>query len=173
MTKQGRRSPTSSRRLVLGFLLRCVIYWGVALLLVSRVSALENGGIKLTTGTLVQALRIFDRSAGVTEHTVHTSRASIEIVPDCSPHMPFLIFAAVVLAFPASWKKRTLGLSLGAVVIHLFNTVRIMTLIWVLAAKPNWFEFIHVYLWQTGTILIVFVTFALWIRTITPRMKPA
>jgi exosortase/archaeosortase family protein len=155
------------------FLLRCVIYWAVALLLVSRVPALENGGIQLTTATLVQVLRPFDRSAGVTEHSVHTSRAAIEIVPDCSPHMPFLIFAAVVLAFPASWRQRAIGLLLGALVIHGFNTVRIITLMWVLSVKPAWFEFVHVYLWQTGTILIVFVTFALWIRTLQPRVKAA
>jgi exosortase/archaeosortase family protein len=87
--------------------------------------------------------------------------------------MPFLIFAGVVLAFPSTWRQRLVGLLFGALVIHAFNTLRIITLIWVLAWKSSWFQFAHVYLWQTGTILIVFLTFALWIRTVSPRARPA
>jgi len=99
--------------------------------------------------------------------------ANVEIVSDCSPHMPFLIFGAVILAFPSSWRRRLLGLVLGAVAIHLFNTLRIITLIWILRFRYSWFDFAHVYLWQTGTVLMVFATFALWMRTLPPRREPA
>ena len=57
--------------------------------------------------------------------------------------------------------------------IHLFNTLRIITLIWILRFRQSWFEFAHVYLWQTGTVLMVFATFALWMRTLPPRREPA
>jgi exosortase/archaeosortase family protein len=85
--------------------------------------------------------------------------------------MPFLIFAGVILAFPATWRQRAIGLLLGAATIHAFNTIRIMTLVWVLAWRRPWFDFIHVYLWQTGTILMVFATFALWSSFLTRRPR--
>ena len=176
MKKAAKRPGSATRRPVILFLVRCLAYWGAALLLVSRVPAVEEAGVNLTLSTLQLVIGGFGQKVQRFGSALVAGSASIEIVSDCSPHMPFLIFAAVVLAFPASWRQRLLGILFGAVVIHLFNTVRILTLIWVLAWRQSWFDFVHVYLWQTGTILIVFATFALWITTLGRRPavpKPA
>lgn len=170
---RGRRPIVSTHRPVIVFLLKCLVFWGVALWGVSRFQAVERGGIQITIHTVEWAFRLLGQQTTRIETSLTVLGASVEIVSDCSPHMPFLIFAAVVLAFPSTWRQRLLGLAFGAIVIHLFNTIRIMTLVAVLAWKQAWFDFAHVYLWQTGTILIVFVTFALWIRTLAPRPKPA
>lgn len=172
MTRKPQRTTGSPRKPVVLFLVRCLVYWAAALLLVSRVPAIEEGGIELTLRTLQFAYGAFGQQVHRTGSALYAGGASVEIVSDCSPHMAFLIFAAVVLAFPASWRQRLLGLVLGAAVIHAFNTIRILTLIWVLAVKRSWFDFIHVYLWQTGTILIVFVTFAIWIALLGRRRAP-
>jgi exosortase/archaeosortase family protein len=173
MAKQGRRPVKSVNRPVVVFLLKCLVFWGIALLLVSRVPAIERAGINFTVASLQGALGVIHQHVERHGNAIFAAGASVEIVSDCSPHMPYLIFAAVILAFPSSWKQRLLGLLFGAVVIHVFNVVRIMTLIWVLAWKRQWFDFVHVYLWQTGTILIVFATFALWIRTVSVRPRSA
>ena len=104
---------------------------------------------------------------------LYVANTSIAIVSDCSPHMPYLIYAAVVLAFPATWRQRLFGLVTGALVIHAFNTIRILVLIAILSLRRDWFEFAHVYLWQTGTVLAVFATFALWLRSTTRPARPA
>lgn len=166
-----RQRAVSTHRPVILFLVRCLIYWGAALLLVSKVPAVEEAGINLTLRTLQLTLGTFHQRVERHDQSLFAGGTSVEIVSECSPHMPFLIFAAVVLAFPATWRQRLLGLLLGFAVIHVFNTIRILTLIWVLAARRDWFEFIHVYLWQTGTILIVFATFALWIGALGRRRK--
>jgi exosortase/archaeosortase family protein len=105
--------------------------------------------------------------------SLYVAGTSVQIVSDCSPHMPYLIYAAVVLAFPAPWRRRLTGLVAGAVVIHVFNTARILALIAVLATKREWFDFVHVYLWQTGTVVAVFATFALWLRSMAPGTRTA
>jgi exosortase/archaeosortase family protein len=141
-----------------------MVYWGVALLAVSRIPAVDQAGISLTVRSLqavLGLLRIHVERAGAALFVADTS---VEIVSDCSPHTPYLIYAAVVLAFPATWKQRLIGLLAGAIVIHAFNTIRILALIAVLAYRRDWFEFAHVYLWQTGTVVVVFATFALWLR---------
>jgi len=163
----------SVNRPVVVFLLKCLVFWAVALLLVSRVPVVERAGIELTVASLQGACKVVNQEVQRHGNAIFAVGTSVEIVSDCSPHMPYLIFAAVILAFPSSWKQRLLGLLFGAVVIHVFNVVRIITLILILAWKRQWFDFAHVYLWQTGTILIVFITFALWIRTVAPRPRPA
>jgi exosortase/archaeosortase family protein len=171
--KRGKKRTTgSTHKPVVLFLARCVLYWAAALFLVSRVPAVEEGGIELTLRTLQLAFGAFGQKVERMGSALFAAGTSVEIVSECSPHMAFLIFGAVVLAFPASWRQRITGLLLGALVIHLFNTIRILTLIWVLAVKRPWFDFIHVYLWQTGTILIVFATFAIWIATLGRRKAP-
>jgi exosortase/archaeosortase family protein len=173
MKKPGKRPTRPSHRPVILFLARCLVFWGAALYLVSRFSFIENAGVRLTVSTLQHAMGLVGQKVERAGTALYTGNASVEIISDCSPHMPFLIFAAVILAFPSSWKQRGLGLLFGAVAIHVFNTIRIMTLIWILGWRRNWFDFAHVYLWQTGTILIVFATFALWIRALSPRPKAA
>jgi len=166
-----KKAPANNRPVIV-FLVKCLVFWGVALLLVSRVPAVENAGIRLTIASLQGVFGLLGQAVMRQGDAIYALGTSVQIVADCSPHMPFLIFAAVILAFPSSWRQRGLGLLLGAIAIHVFNVIRIVTLIWILSVKYAWFEFAHVYLWQTGTILMVFVTFALWIRTLAPRAKP-
>jgi exosortase/archaeosortase family protein len=167
------RTIASARRVVFTFLLRCLAYWGVALLLVSWIPAIDETGVRLTLGTLQALFGLLHIPVDRMGSALFVAGTSIEIVSDCSPHMPYLMFAAVVLAFPTTWKRRAIGLVAGAIVIHVFNTIRIIALIGILAWKRQWFEFAHVYLWQTGTVLVVFATFALWLRTLTPRPRAA
>ena len=169
MGSTQRRPAPLGRRVVLGFLLRCVAYWGAALALVSRVPAVEAAGVSLTVSTLQFVVGLFGQPVQRVGSALYVAHTQVEIASDCSPHMPYLIYAAVVLAFPATWRQRAMGLLLGAIVIHTFNTIRILALIGILAWKREWFEFAHVYLWQTGTVLAVFATFALWLRTTAPR----
>ncbi len=169
MGSTRQRPAPMGRSAVLGFLLRCLAYWGAALALVSRVPAVENAGVALTVSTLQFVVGLFGQPVQRVGTALYVAHTHVEIASDCSPHMPYLIYAAVVLAFPATWRQRALGLLLGAVVIHAFNTLRILALIGILAWKREWFEFAHVYLWQTGTVLAVFATFALWLRTTAPR----
>jgi exosortase H (IPTLxxWG-CTERM-specific) len=173
MRRPSARPATQARRAMLGFLVRCLVYWGAALALVSRVPAVDSAGVSLTVRTLQLVLGLFRLPVQREGSALYVANTSVQIVSDCSPHMAFLIYAAVVLAFPASWRQRLLGLAAGAVVIHLFNTVRILALIGILAWKRDWFEFAHVYLWQTGTVIAVFATFALWLRSTSPRPNPA
>lgn len=172
MEPRAARTASTARRAVLGFLLRCLAYWAVALALVSRVPAVDEGGVRLTLATLQAVLGLLRIPVQRMGSSLFVGHTSVEIVSDCSPHTPYLIYAAVVLAFPATWRRRLVGLVAGAVVIHVFNTIRILALIGILAWKRQWFEFAHVYLWQTGTVLVVFATFALWLRSTAAAGRP-
>src|SRR5258706_11523487 len=173
MTRPAAGPAARARRAVIGFLVRCLAYWGGALLLVSGVPAVDSVGVSLTLRTLQLVLGLFHMPVQRSGSALFVANTSIQIVSDCSPHMPYLIYAAVVLAFPATWRQRLFGLATGAVVIHAFNTVRILALMAILSVKREWFEFAHVYLWQTGTVLAVFRTFALWVQSTATKSRAA
>lgn len=143
------------------------VFWAVALWLVSRFPLVEATGVRLTLHSvqaLLSAFGMHPTSSGV---TLFVRRTAINISSDCSPHLPYLIFAGAVLATPATWPQRAVGLLAGAAVIHLFNVARILALIGVLVSHKEWFEFAHAYLWQIGTIVVViagFVTWSEWTR---------
>ncbi len=168
--------PTNSKNPVMRFLALCVAYWAGALFVLSRIPAVERFGIAITVATVEKAFQLTGQEVRRAGDSIFAGGQGVSIVADCSPHVPYLIFAAVVLAFPSGWRQRVLGLVFGAIVIHLFNTLRILALIQILIWRPDWFDFAHVYLWQTGTVLVLFATFALWLRWIGPAMparKPA
>lgn len=154
---------------VVGFLVRCLLYWGIGLFLVSRVPAIEATGIEITVATVEKVFAWTGQTISRMGNSLFAGDASVSIVGDCSPHIPYLIFAAVVLAFPSTWRQRAIGLVAGAILIHVFNTLRIIALMAILVWRESWFDFAHVYLWQTGTVLVLFAAFALWLKFVGPR----
>ena len=153
------RAPVASWRA----LAACVGYWGAALLLVSRFPRIEAAGVRITMLSVRAVLAGLGRHVERIGDSLSVGRTSIQIGSDCSPHLPYLIFAGGVLAIPATRRQRAIGLVLGAVAIHLFNVARILTLMGVLAVRPGWFDFVHVYLWQVGTIVAVVAAFTSWL----------
>src|SRR5262245_29363091 len=110
MAKPARKNLSASRRPVLMFLIKCLVFWGVALWIVSRFSFGEDTGVNLTVATVKTAVGLTGQRVFRSGSALTVGGSSVEIVADCSPHMPFLIFAAVILAFPSSWRQRLLGL---------------------------------------------------------------
>jgi exosortase/archaeosortase family protein len=158
------RLPARRRASPGRIVLVCLAFWGVALWLVERFPAIEAFGVRLT----ILSVRAVFRLAGLPVKQVGSALlvrdTSFTIAPDCSPHLPFLIFAGAVLATPASLGRRAVGLVAGAVLLQAFNTMRIVALFAVEARRPEWFEFAHVYLWQIGTIVAVLAAFVAWLQ---------
>jgi exosortase/archaeosortase family protein len=142
----------------------CLAWWTATLWLVSRVPQVEAAGVTLTIATVRGLLRLTGLPVTLVGHVLSVRGIGFEIAPDCSPHLPFLVFAGGVLAAPATWRQKALGLVLGAVLIHAFNTLRILALFGIEAVNHGWFDFAHVYLWQVGTILAVLAAFVAWLE---------
>lgn len=151
------------------FVVLCVLYWAAALAAVSLVPALESASIEVTLATVHALFATVGIEVSRAGDTLLAGGTGVRIVSDCSPHMAWLLFAGAVLAFPAPWPRRLVGLVAGLAAIHLFNVIRIAGLIGVLVRWPAWFDFAHVYLWQTGTIVMIVICFVLWLRWAQPR----
>jgi exosortase/archaeosortase family protein len=149
---------------VLGFVLRFGLFWAAALGILSLVPGLERWTVDGTVANLALVLRALAVKTVVSDNFIQAGNATIEIVPDCTSLMPTMVFWAAVAAFPTAWRRRAVGLLMGAVVVWAFNLVRVMALIAVLWWMPRHFKFVHVYIWQAGTLLVVTAMFMYWVR---------
>lgn len=93
----------------------------------------------------------------------------VSIEAGCNGVEACLILLAALLAYPASWTMRLIGVALGFVAIQAVNVLRVITLFYLAGWNHAVFEFAHLYLWQALIMLDVLVVWLLWIRQVERR----
>ncbi len=101
-----------------------------------------------------------------------TNGFAVSIEAGCNGVEATIVLVAAILAFPASWKHKLIGLIVGIVAVQGLNIVRIISLFYLGQWNFNAFEWAHLYVWQALIMLDVMVVWLLWVRTL-PRVSPA
>ncbi len=91
-------------------------------------------------------------------------RFAVTIHNGCNGLETILIYVAGVLAFPATWKARLVGIGFGLVSIELINLVRVVSLYYVGVFAPSLFGAAHVWLWQSIVVLAGVLLWLLWVH---------
>ena len=106
------------------------------------------------------ALGVLGEPAVVTGCVVSSQRFAVTIYNGCNGLITSLIFTAGVLAFPARWTAKLIGVVGGLIVIQILNLVRILSLFFIGIYLPDYFNDAHIYIWQS---LIIITGVALWV----------
>jgi exosortase H (IPTLxxWG-CTERM-specific) len=158
-----------------GFLVRLALYLGAVMALLPQLSAGAMQPFKDATAALAAALfGLFDES--VTAHGDIVAIAggfSVQIVSECFGLLEMAIYAAAVLAFATSWRKRLLGVAMGLPLIFAFNLLRIGMLLFVGRHSRAFFEFAHLYFWQATLVLGITALWLVWVRFVVRDEAPA
>ena len=93
---------------------------------------------------------------------IRSSRFAVNIRNGCNGVEAMLIFLAAVLAFPASWRSRLLGLGLGILAIQVVNLIRVVALFLTGIYFPKLFDASHTVVWQTLVILTGVLLWIFW-----------
>ena len=93
---------------------------------------------------------------------------SLRVIDECTAVYSSMVYASAILAYPASWKSKGIGL-LGIPILYVLNLIRLVVLILVGIHYPDIFEFVHVYLWQGTFIIFIILIFLLWINIIVKK----
>jgi exosortase H (IPTLxxWG-CTERM-specific) len=109
-------------------------------------------------------LNLFGERATVTHQVLSSPRFSVEIYNGCNGLEAILIFVSGVVAFPAPWRRKLVGIALGFVAIQVFNVVRVVSLFYIGALRPQWFSVSHVFVWQSLVIVFGVVLWLVWVR---------
>jgi exosortase H (IPTLxxWG-CTERM-specific) len=161
----------------LTFLILFVVLLGGSFTLVSlnwvndHVIEPFTGGIAKVSGATLDLLGQDVRMQGT---IIRGKRFAVNIRNGCNGVEAMLIFLAAVLAFPAPWKARLLGLVIGIVAIQAVNLIRVVALYLTGAYFPSWFDASHTVVWQTVVILFSVLLWILWAnRLAAPRERTA
>lgn len=119
------------------------------------------------------ACRLFGEKTVMVGTTIASPRFSVNIRNGCNGLETIFIFTAAVLAFPARWKVRLLGLAGGFVAIQLINLVRIVSLFYIGIFWPKLFEQSHIVVWQGIVILFGVVLWIVWADRFALKPRPA
>ena len=110
------------------------------------------------------ALNLFGEGATVRDQVLSSRRFSVVIYNGCNGLEAILIFASGVLAFPAPWRKKVIGLLLGFLAIQVANIARVVSLFYIGIFKPAWFSAAHVFVWQSVIIVLGVVLWLVWVN---------
>jgi exosortase H (IPTLxxWG-CTERM-specific) len=115
------------------------------------------------------ALRAIGQDVTRTGTMLRSPRFAVNIRNGCNGVEAMVILLAAMVAFPASWKARLVGLAAGAVAIQAVNLVRVVALFLTGSYLPRLFDTSHTVVWQTLVILAAVLIWIVWARRVTPR----
>lgn len=129
----------------------------------------------LVADTSSAVIRAFDGDARAQGNMVYSTRTGFAmiIMAGCNGVEAMLVLLAGILAYPAPWRMKAIGLGIGVVAIQALNLVRIVSLFYLGQWDMKWFEWAHLYAWQALIMLDAMLVWMLWIRAIPPVAAPA
>jgi len=96
-----------------------------------------------------------------------TNGFAVSIERGCNGIEAVIILFSALVAFPSTWRQKTVGFVLGFFAIQLLNLVRIISLFYIGQYSHTWFEWFHLYLWQALIIIDALVVWLIWLRWIS------
>ena len=106
-----------------------------------------------------------------------TNGFAVSIEAGCNGVEATLVLLAAMLAFPAPWKHKAVGLLIGIIAVQGLNVVRVISLFYLGQWSYVAFEWAHLYVWQALIMLDVLVVWLIWVRRVpasnVDRLPPA
>lgn len=86
-----------------------------------------------------------------------------QVAPSCTTTVPTLLYGAAVVAFPATWRQRGIGLLLGVPILFAVNIARLVVLAWIGLHANESFDIAH---WFGAQFLFFFAVGVVWVAWI-------
>ena len=107
-------------------------------------------------------LRVAQQPVDVDGTVLRTSHFALDVRNGCNGVEAVMVLAAAMLAFPATLRSRVTGLVAGTAAIQILNVVRVASLVWLGEHHREFFDFVHVGVWQSIVILSAVSMFVFW-----------
>jgi archaeosortase B (VPXXXP-CTERM-specific) len=93
---------------------------------------------------------------------IRLDQAALEINHECTGVFVLLVYATFVLAYPAPWKQRFYGVTLGLAILSGINVARLIALAVIASRSPSWFAYFHEYFFQGLFIALLAFLASVW-----------
>ena len=146
------------------FLFPVCLLLGFGLLLAPFSAPASNAFTTGLASFCAAIIRLFGGQAlaygNLLRHPLNGFGISIEY--GCNGANVTVLLWAAMLTFPATWTQKAKGLAAGTLAIHGMNVVRLISLYYLGQYNQGWFEFAHLYLWESLLVLDTLVVFWVW-----------
>jgi len=105
-------------------------------------------------------LNLFGQNTVVVNTTVQSEIFGISVVTACTGLFTTGLFVIAVLAFPALWWRKLVGVGIGVFGIYAVNVIRLVTLYFIGVELPGFLDQAHQLVWQS---LLIVIAVALWL----------
>ena len=129
-----------------------------------------TAGVARASGAM---LNVLGQNVTLKGTVMQSPRFAVNIRNGCNGIEAMLIFLAAVLAFPAPWRSRLIGLALGILAIQVVNLVRVVALFLTGVYFPRIFDSSHTVIWQTIVILFGVLLWIFWANRFAAPAAPA
>ncbi len=157
----GRPSRLSGLRLALvaatGIAIGIAIYAAV-----TWIDGLDMALREATANSSRLLLRGLGWGVSLDGTTLVVPSARLLVSTECTSLGATAFLWGALLAFPAPWSGKGLGLLVGAAALFVVNAVRVVTLVYVSAYAPAWLDVAHLLVWQTLMVVLALALFLLW-----------
>lgn len=110
-------------------------------------------------------MHLFDSDVIVHGNVVASASTgfAIAIERGCNGIEAVIILVAAIMAYPARWRDRLLGIGVGFFCVQTLNMVRIISLYYIGNWNRQWFDWFHLYVWQALIVVDALVVFLIWL----------
>lgn len=143
-----------------------LLFYSIALIIIFLGgSAQDNFFIEFTAKTTTFALNLLGIHAVLSGiSTIMLESLTLEIISECTGVLSIIAYAACVLAYPTTWKKRAIGLLLGIPSLFVINIARLIFLAFIgINYSAEIFDYMHGYIWHITLIIFVVLVWIFWI----------
>ncbi|MBN1858180.1 archaeosortase/exosortase family protein [Candidatus Bipolaricaulota bacterium] len=165
-------SPGGGLRKRRRLLLRFALFLGILAAMSAMVLGLMRNEAAISSlqraiaGSTSAVLRVLGTDATTVNSTIVSDRFSISVVAACTGLFLAVAFVSAVLAYPAGWRAKLLGLAGGMSVIYAMNVVRLVVLFYVGVFFPQRVEQMHLLVLQSLSIVGVLVLWLIWVERV-------
>ena len=162
---QKRAHDLSIKRFALTYLVLMGIFFFVIgytpLQRIIDVNGLYTKGVVVITSTVLKIMSIPSTCQG---SIIQLPSISLDVKFGCNGLEAVMIYSVAVIAFPATWRKKILGIVAGFIIIQVINILRIALLAYSGIHFRGLFEYIHIYVAQGLMIAISLGVFFIYLH---------
>lgn len=107
----------------------------------------------------------------IRDKTLFSRRGTITVERGCDAIAPTALFISAVIASPAAWPLRLIGMVGGVFILMVVNVIRIITLFWTRVFWASAFDVMHLDIWQFLFILLAILLWAVWASWATKKAR--
>ena len=162
--KSGLKQTLSIKRFVITYLVLMTFFFLlIALKPIQNIVDLNGLYTKAIIFITARILEIMGISCMCQGAVITIAGISLHVKFGCNGLEAVMIYAVGILSFPATWKKRLLGIIAGFIVIQIVNIIRIVALAYSCIYFKNLFEYIHIYIAEGIMIAVALGIYIYWI----------